>query len=367
MKITEFEAIPYSIPYRRALTFAVGEVGAASHVLLRVHTDEGIVGHADVLPRPYTYGETTGSILTAVKELISPLLVGQNPLSRAIVEDLLKNTVANNTVKAAVDLALWDILGKAAGLSCHQLLGGYTDSVAVSHMVGIDTPESMEKEALWVRENFGITTLKIKVGRPDFLEDVEAVKRVRAAVGPEVSIGLDANHGWTADSSRQAMDRLGDQGISLVEEPCPASELYGRRNFVEKSNLPVYADESVPTVDMVARELQAGACDGVNIKTSRSGFTHSGQILATCRALGVDVLVGNQIDTQIGTLASVAFAAAHEATVRRPAEVSNFLIISDDLLSEPVEIRQGCISAPVLPGLGISIDESKLATYRSDK
>jgi L-Ala-D/L-Glu epimerase len=367
MKITAVEAIPYSIPYRQALAFAVGEVSAASHVLLRVHTDEGIVGHADMLPRPYTYGETTGSILAAVKELISPILTGQDPFSRSVTDDFLKNTVANNTVKAAVDLALWDILGKAAGLSCHQLLGGYTDHVVVSHMVGIDTPEAMEREALWVREEFGITTLKIKVGRRDFLQDVEAVKRIRAAVGPTASIGLDANHGWTADSARQAMDQLGDQGITLVEEPCPASELSGRRDFVQKSRIPVYADESIPTLDMVARELLSGACNGVNIKTSRSGFTQSSQILSTCQALGVDVLVGNQIDTQLGTLASVAFASAYEATTRRPAEVSNFLLIADDLLAEPIEVRQGRISVRESPGLGITIDEDKLSTYRTDK
>jgi L-Ala-D/L-Glu epimerase len=366
MKITKIEAIPYSIPYRQALAFAVGEVNAASHVLLRVHTDEGITGHADMLPRPYTYGETTGSILAAVDELIRPILVGRNPLSRGVVENLLKNTVANNTVKAAIDLALWDILGKVSGLSCHQLLGGFTDHVVVSHMIGIDTPEAMEREALWVRSAFGITTLKIKVGRRDISQDVDAVRRIRAALGDDVSLGLDANHGWSADSARRAMDQLAGEGISLIEEPCPASELTGRRDFVQGSRIPVFADESIPTVDMVARELQSGACNGVNIKTSRSGFTQSSQILATCQALGVDVLVGNQIDTQLGTLASLAFTAAHEATVRRPAEVSNFLLIADDLLAEPLTVRDGRISVPDSPGLGITIDENKLATYRRD-
>ena len=367
MHIESLEAVPYSIPYRRPLAFAVGEVREAAHVLLRIRTDEGIVGQADVLPRPYTYGETTGSILAAVRDLFAPVLVGLDPRSREAIDRVLDNTVANNTVKAAIDLALWDILGQELGVSCHRLLGGFTDRVRVSHMVGIGKPVEMAQEARRVREDFGITTFKVKVGRPDHHVDVEAVLRIRGELGDDVSLGLDANHGWTAEQATVALAAMEPARVDLVEEPCPSSEVLGRRRLVEAARLPVYADESAPTPETVARAVTTDGFDGINIKTSRSGFTRSGRILGLCDGLGVGVLVGNQIDTQLGTLASVAFAAAHRHTSVRPAEVSNFVLIEDDLLADPVRIVDGAIAVRTAPGLGIEIDESKLARYRTDR
>lgn len=367
MRIESLDAVPYTIPYRTPLAFAIGEVREASHVLLRVRTDDGLVGQADVLPRPYTYGETTGSILAAVRDLFDPALRGLDPGNREAVDRVLDNTVANNTVKAAVDLALWDILGQEVGASCHRLLGAFTDRVRVSHMVGIDTPERMAQEAGKVRAAHGVTTFKIKVGRADHRADVEAVLRIRAELGDDVVIGLDANHGWTAEQAAASLAAMEPARVELIEEPCPSSEVLARRRFVDAARIPVYADESTPTPETVARAVLTDGFDGINTKTSRSGFTRSGRILGLCDGLGVGVLVGNQIDTQLGTLASVAFAAAHRLTSVRPAEVSNFLLVADDLLAEPVRIVDGTIAVRTDPGLGIVVDEDKLARYRTDR
>lgn len=366
MHIVSLEAIPYSIPYRRPLAFAIGEVREAAHVLLRIRTDDGIVGQADVLPRPYTYGETVGSILAAVHTLFAPVLVGRDPGNREMIDRLLDNTVANNTVKAAVDLALWDILGQELGVSCHRLLGGYTDRVRVSHMVGIGKPAEMAEEARWVHDDFGVTTFKVKVGRPEYRTDVEAVLRIRDALGDDVVLGLDANHGWTAEQATAALTAMEPAGVELIEEPCPSSEVLGRRRCIAGTRIPVYADESAPTLETAARAVTTDGFDGINIKTSRSGFTRSSRILGLCDGLGIGVLVGNQIDTQLGTLASVAFAAAHRHTAVRPAEVTNFLLIEDDLLTDPVRVVDGAIAVRPGPGLGIEIDEDKLAYYRAD-
>jgi L-alanine-DL-glutamate epimerase-like enolase superfamily enzyme len=113
--------------------------------------------------------------------------------------------------------------------------------------------------------------------------------------------------------------------------------------------------------------LLSGGCNAVSIKTARSGFTEAQQILGLCTGLGVDVVMGNQIDTQIGTLATVAFGAAHEATSRRAGELSNYLDMSDDLLADPIVIRDGKILVPQVPGLGVEIANEKLERYRQDK
>lgn len=153
-------------------------------------------------------------------------------------------------------------------------------------------------------------------------------------------------------------------GLTLLEEPCDAKEAMSRRRLVERSPIPVVGDESVPTAGDASRELLSGGCTAICIKTARSGFTEATEILGLCTGLGVDVTMGNQIDTQVGSLATVTFGAAHEATSRRAGELSNFLDMADDLLADPLVISEGRIPVRAVPGVGAEIDEEKLARYR---
>ncbi|GAB4098490.1 mandelate racemase/muconate lactonizing enzyme family protein [Sinomonas halotolerans] len=366
MKIERIEAIPYAIPYTHPLRFASGEVHTASHVLIRVHTDDGLVGTADTPPRPYTYGETQKSIITVVDEIFAPQLAGLDPFDREKAQRVMARTVHNDTAKGAVDIALWDLIGQAVGTPVHKLLGGYTDSMRVSHMLGFRPAAELLEEAQRFREQYGVTTFKLKTGRRPLDLDVEAVRVLREGLGDDVEIYLDANRGWTANEAMEVLRRTDGLGLTALEEPCDASEAMSRRRLVEHSSIPIVGDESVPTPGDVSRELLSGGCNAVCIKTARSGFTQATEILGLCTGLGVDVTMGNQIDTQIGSLATVTFGAAHEASQRRAGELSNFLDMSDDLLAEPLEIISGRIHVRDVPGVGIAIDEEKLARYRQD-
>jgi L-Ala-D/L-Glu epimerase len=366
MKIERIEAIPYSIPYTHPLRFASGEVHAAEHVLVRIHTDDGIVGVADTPPRPYTYGETQASIMSVLKDIFAPQIVGLDPLDREKVQRIMARTVNNPTAKGAVDIALWDIAGKALGVPVHKLLGGYSDSMRVSHMLGFRPAPELLEEALRFREQYGITTFKLKTGRRPLSLDIEAARVLREGLGEEAEIYLDANRGWSANEALDVLRRTDGLGLSLLEEPCDATEVLSRRRLVRLSPIPVVGDESVPTPGDVARELMSGGCNAICIKTARSGFTQAKEILGLCTGLGVDVTMGNQIDTQIGSLATVTFGAAHEASQRRAGELSNYLDMADDLIAEPLTIRNGTIRVRETPGVGADIDEHKLARYRQD-
>ncbi|MER7690909.1 hypothetical protein [Streptomyces sp. NPDC097610] len=109
MKITEIEAIPYSIPYTKPLRFASGEVHTAEHVLVRVHTDEGLTGVTDAPPRPFTYGETQQSVIGVIETIFAPQLTGMDAFARERIHARLHHTVGNPAAKSAVDMALWDI------------------------------------------------------------------------------------------------------------------------------------------------------------------------------------------------------------------------------------------------------------------
>ena len=367
MIIDRVETIPYSIPFEHPIAFASGAVTTADHVLLRVYTDTGAIGIADIPPRPYTYGETQGSIVAVIRDIFGPLLIGKKPLDRGSIHAGLSRTVGNNAAKGGIDIAIWDLIGLSLLTPVSELLGGYAKSARVSHMLGFSSAAEVLYEATQMREQFGINSFKLKVGRRPIEEDVQAFISLRAAFGSEVDLYLDANRGWSAAEAAEVLRRLDGLLPSLLEEPCDAKEIMGRRRLVDTSPIPIVGDESTPTLGDAARELTSGGCNALSIKTARTGFTESGKILALAEGLGVEVVIGNQIDTQVGSIASVVFAAAHEKTTRRGAELSNFLGLSDDLLAEPIQIRSGEIAVPQVPGVGAVIDEDKLNRYRLDE
>ncbi|CPT65565.1 mandelate racemase/muconate lactonizing protein [Mycobacteroides abscessus] len=367
MKITRVEAIPFAIPYTKALKFASGEVHVAEHVLVRVHTDDGVVGTAEAPPRPFTYGETQTGIIAVIDQIFAPQIVGLSLLQREVVNAKLARTVGNPAAKAAIDMALWDALGRTVGISVSDLLGGFTDRLRVSHMLGFDDPAAMVAEAQKMHEVYGIRTFKIKVGRHPVTLDTAVVRALRNHFGDDVELYVDGNRGWSASESLRAMKEMSDLGLLFAEELCPADDVLGRRWLVEHLDIPFIADESVPTAADVTREVLAGAATAISIKTARTGFTQSRRVHHLAEGLGLEIVIGNQIDGQIGTACSLAFGAAHQGTSQHAAELSNYLDMSDDLLAEPLGIRDGALQCLPGPGLGIDVDEDKLAHYRTDR
>ncbi|MCW2874012.1 enolase C-terminal domain-like protein [Actinacidiphila oryziradicis] len=367
MKITAVEAIPFAIPYAKPLRFASGEVHTAEHVLVRVHTDEGVTGVAEAPPRPFTYGETQESIIAVIDKIFAPQLTGASPLEREAIHAKLDRTVANPTAKSALDMAIWDIIGKSLGLPVTTLLGGYTDRMRVSHMLGFAAPEEMVAEAHRMRDDYGITVFKVKVGRRPFTLDVGVCRALREEFGDGIELYIDGNRGWTASESARALRAMDDLDLTLAEELCPADDVLGRRWLVAQTRIPFVADESATTPAEVTREVLGGSATAVSIKTARTGFTYSQRVLFQCEGLGLEVVMGNQIDGQIGTTCTVAFGSAYRLTSRRAGELSNFLDMTDDLLTEPPRIENGTLAARPGPGLGIEIDPGKLARYRQDR
>lgn len=367
MKITALETIPFAIPYAKALKFASGEVQVAEHVLVRVHTDDGVIGVAEAPPRPYTYGETQAGIVAVIQQIFAPQVVGLTLVEREVVAARLARTVGNPTAKAAIDMAIWDALGRTLQVPVSDLLGGYTDRMRVSHMLGFDDPPVMVAEVERMRESYGINTFKVKVGRHPVALDTTVVRALRERFGDAIELYVDGNRGWTAAESLWAMKEMADLDLLFAEELCPADDVLGRRWLVSQLNVPFIADESVPTPADVTREVLGGSATAISIKTARTGFTGSQRVHHLAEGLGLEVVMGNQIDGQIGTTCAVAFGAAYQLTSRRAGELSNFLDMSDGLLVEPLQIRDGVLHVRPGAGLGIEIDPDKLDRYRIDR
>jgi len=366
MKITQVEAIPFAIPYSKPLKFASGEIHVAEHVLVLVHTDDGVVGVAEAPPRPFTYGETQAGVIAVIEQIFAPAVTGLDLMEREQIQSRLNRTVANPVAKSGLDMAIWDALGKTLGYQVTELLGGYSDRMRVSHMLGFDDPAAMLAEAERMRDTYGITTFKVKVGRRPYTLDTAVVRALREGLGDGVELYVDGNRGWSASEAARAMKEMSDLGLIFAEELCPADDVLGRRWLVQQLDVPFIADESVPTPAEVTREVLGGSATAVSIKTARTGFTQSRRVHHLAEGLGLEVVMGNQIDGQLGSMCTVAFGAAFELTSRRAGELSNFLDMSDDLLTEPLEIHDGELTIRPGAGLGIDVDPDKLARYRQD-
>jgi L-alanine-DL-glutamate epimerase-like enolase superfamily enzyme len=264
VRITGVEAIPYAVPYRRPAGFASGTVTTADNVLVRVHTDAGLVGQAEAPPRPYTYGETQASIVQTVRATLAELIVGLNPLHTEAVGERCARIAGNQVARGAVDLAVWDLVGQILDRPCHTLLGGYAGDVAAAHMVSFGTPDEMAEDALAVHERLGVRTFKVKVGRePDI--DVAATRAIREAL-PDAELYVDANRGWSYDDALQAGDELIALGVRAIEEPISVDDRAGRLRLADRWPVPLVGDESCISLAHVDRAIEEGAVRAVSIK-----------------------------------------------------------------------------------------------------
>lgn len=366
MKITKIEAIPFSIPYLHPLRFASGEQHTANHILVRVHGEDGTVGAAEAPPRPYTYGETQAGIKDVVENVFAPAMVGHDVLDREKLVAIMNRTVDNPCAKGALDMALWDVIGKVLAQPVTKLLGGYTDHMRVSHMVGFDEPAKMVDVVREYKERYGITVYKVKVGRRPYHLDVDVCRALREAFGDDIELYIDGNRGWSASESARALNEMSELGLTLAEELNPADDVLGRKWLVDRTPMPFVADESVPNQADVVRSLLGGYATAISIKTARTGFTYSQRIHFLCESMGVENVMGNQIDGQVGSLCSIVFGSAFRGTSARAGELSNWLDMADDLLAEPLQIVDGKMFVRDVPGTGVEIDPDKLARYRTD-
>src|SRR6185437_1358024 len=154
-------------------------------------------------------------------------------------------------------------------------------------------------------------------------------------------------------------------GIAWVEEPCAVADRAGRRQVARAANVPILGDESCQTPEDVAREIAEETVHMVSIKLARTGYRNARAILGACTASRIRPMVGSQGDSGVGVLAALHFCVAHRATCALPAELSFFLNLGSDLLAEPLVIRAGRLQASDAPGLGITIDDARLAKCRA--
>ncbi len=315
---------------------ARGVQHVAENVLVQLEAD-GLVGCGEAAPRPY-YGEQRESILVALTYLQDAL--GGDPM---LIEDIAaameRALGANMAAKAAVDMALYDLVGQRLGIPLYQLLGLNPEKTPhTSFTIGIDEPEVMARRA---REAGEYPILKIKLGTPNDLEIVRAIRDATSA-----TLRVDANAAWTPKEAVRAINALEPYDIEFVEQPVAAHDLAGLRFVRERVSLPIIADESCVTFKDVAKVAECA--DGINIKLMKcGGISHALKMIHAARALGLRVMLGCMVESSLAIT-----AAAHLSPLVDYADLDGALLVADDPF-EGVRVEAGKLVLPDRPGLGV--------------
>jgi L-alanine-DL-glutamate epimerase-like enolase superfamily enzyme len=357
-KIARIEGIPYRLPLTSALAWgAHSALSAAEHVLVRVTLDDGTVGLAEAPPRPTIYGETPASVV-AILAYLSPALVGL-PIADADALNRVRNSVANNhTARGALDMALWDARARANGQTLFDTLLGPKTRVRVSFILGIDTPAGMLAEAERVVAA-GVRCLKVKVGR-NHARDLAVIRELRATFGEAVQLYADSNETLTPAEAPAALDAMREAGLMYVEEPLPVRDLRARVDLHAQNLLPIVADDSCFLPADLARELDFGTFDILNVKTARNGFTDGLAMLRAAATAGRRGMVGSQASTGLGTVHAALLST--QAEVTEPCELSFVLKLQDDLLDQPIVFEDGWLDVASLRQH--ALDPDKLRHYQ---
>jgi L-alanine-DL-glutamate epimerase-like enolase superfamily enzyme len=362
MKVAAIEAIPFRIPFTERKVWARGVLDAAEHVLVRIRTEDGLIGIAEAPPRPTIYGESIRSIVAALEDWFGPAVVGLDPYETEKMLDRFERWVGNPTARAAVDMALTDIKAQAAGVPVYKLLGGWTDEVPVCARVPTGSADAVVRSCASLLDRYGITTFKIKIGiMPQ--EDIGTLRAVRKGLGQIARLCPDANQGYDPPTAMGVLKAIEDLDITLLEEPCRIENDRGRLQVARSTTIPLMGDESCTSLNEVRRQLSLGAVSIISIKVARTGYAVSQRIAHLCEAESVVNLCGTQADSGIGVICGAHFAASCR-NVKLASELTGFLDMVDDLLVETPKIENGMIRLSDRPGLGIQIDEKKLKRYR---
>ena len=246
MKITQVKLGRISTPLRVPFKTALRTVSSVEDVIVELHTDTGAVGYGEAPPTGVITGDTTGAIIGAIRDHIAPAILGRDldefeDLTAAVQKALVHNTSA----KAAVDMALWDLLGQKYSAPVYRMLGGARSNIVTDITISVNPPEEMARDARTAIQR-GYDCLKVKVGIDPEL-DVARLAAVREAVGKDVKLRIDANQAWNAKQAVRILDQMQEKGLDIefVEQPVPAADLEGMQYVTRHASVPVLADESV--------------------------------------------------------------------------------------------------------------------------
>jgi L-rhamnonate dehydratase len=364
MKIERVETTLLFMPFKTPHLWGSGRRPGTTRLVLQVYTDDGLVG----------LGETIcllEFVQPVLERSIVPLAIGEDPHD---VERIYRKVEAagfyhhKRAMVAALcglEIACWDLVGKAAGRPIHKLWGGaYRDHVPMIQYLHVKAPEQMAHEALEAVER-GHRTIKAKIGL-DAESDISIVKAIREAIGPDVALRGDVNGAWSPGTARRQLAKLEHYDLEFVEQPLVHDDLLGHAALRRVTKVPIALDEGCYTQTDVMNAIRAEACDAILLDPHESGGLWTARkSAAIAEAAGMSVGLHSGAEMGISEAAYLHLAAA--TPNMNIAIDTSYPSLVDDVITQRHELVEGSMPVPTGPGLGVELDEDMLNHYRSDR
>ncbi len=339
---------------------------AQKSAVVRLTAADGSVGLGNIDPSPGYSVETIEQSLAALRDRLAPVVRGLDAGNPHRLVQVMDAALAGHLdAKAAIEMAAIDLLARHLGIPVHRYLGGaVVERVRFNAWIGILPPDEAATEARkWFDKGF--RSAKIKVGG-GIAADRDRVAAVREAVGPTMALRADANAGYSVGDAIALARLLEPLGLQLLEQPVADDDLAGMAKVRQAIGIPVMADESITDHASLIAVIRADCADIVKLKVMKQGgFLRCRRMLETATAAGMKVVIGHGFGLGVNTMAEIMLAATSEH-VLEGLECVGPLKTADDIVTAKLDLDGGAIDLPGGPGLGVTLDDARIARYRFD-
>ncbi len=354
MKIAAIRIGKVSIPLKKPFKTALRQVHSAEDIVIKMIADTGEIGFGNAPPTAVITGDSQDSIIAAIRDTIGPKLIGMDVDNlEGIMTTIDTAMLHNSSAKAALDIAVYDLFGKRHGIPLYKVLGGYRQDITTDLTISINDPEEMVEDSL-AAVAAGYTELKLKVGT-DAALDIKRVQAIRAAVGYDVKIRLDANQGWSPKEAVRTIRKFEDLGlaIELIEQPVLAHDFAGLKYVTDQVETDIMADEAAFGVYEVFQLLAMQACDLINIKLMKAGGLHNAvKIAHLAETMGIQCMMGCMLESKVGITAAASLAAGKKIISKSDLDAA--VLLAEDPVVGGVSFAKNQLLIAEAPGLGIT-------------
>lgn len=340
------------IPMEKEFRISLGSTRKYEGFLVRLRTQDGIVGWGEGVPTPFITGETMGSVEAALGAIRDSVVGMDEGSHERIWERLQGSVVGSYAAKCAVDTALWDIAGKRCGVPMSGMLGGYREGIRTSFTIDLGTIEEAGRTAgEFAAMGLGAVKLKLGLG---LSEDCERVKVARESIGAGTVLYVDCNQSYTPKAAVELAQKIHRFEVEFLEQPTPARDIAGLKFVREHSPLPVMADESVHGPEDAIEIVRQEAADMINLKLMKAGgITRGRKVVEIAEAAGMPVMIGCMVETKIAVTAGTHLALGLKNV--RYADLDGYTSLKDDITRNGVSLRNGENRVSGKPGLGLEV------------
>jgi muconate cycloisomerase len=361
--IRRVDAIPVALPLKASMKMAGETVATAGNLLVRIEAANGHAGWGEAASAPTMTGDTLGGMVAAVRDHLSPMLVGQDALEWTRVRPALHRTlVGNGGAHSAVEMAVLDLVGRITGRRLIDLVARPRRSaVKPMWLLGNNTAEEDVAEA-HAKEAEGFHFFKLKIGVKPLAKEIAVAHAVREAL-PRTPLCADANCGLTLAAARTYVKKTRKVGLMFVEQPLAYDDLDGLRKLARAAKVPIGIDEGIHSLADISTNARAGA-GGVSLKLIKlGGISTAVEAGSLCRRLGLSINIAAKIaESSISSAAALHLACA-VPKVDWGVSLTHFYL-ADDLVKRPLTLHDGLVELPDGYGLGVEVDEAAVERFR---